>query len=218
MRFERKFEIEENFSIIFDSFLKSKNFIKHFPNRIVNSIYFDSNCFRRFHESEDGVSNREKCRIRFYNDDISNLILEYKVKSSEIGYKESKNVEEYLKDNNSFNITLKNCKNKVFQIVIPKKINNLDFPSLYVSYLRNYYISKDKNIRITIDKKILFSRLRNGSFINERSDSIKSRVGVLEVKYDYNVNDLKIIQEITSEFSLTLSRFSKYCMGIKSCY
>ena len=87
MRHERKFLIEENFQSKINNFLLESRFLNHYPSRIVNSIYYDTFCFRRYSESEEGVAEREKCRIRFYNSEIKKLILEYKVKSSEIGWK-----------------------------------------------------------------------------------------------------------------------------------
>ena len=167
MRHERKFLIEENFQIKVNNFLLENRFLNHYPSRIVNSIYYDTFCFRRYHESEEGVSEREKCRIRFYNSDIKNLILEYKVKSSEIGWKKYEQLPLKKSEKKDYykSIVTKNSDNNINKLFIPRTLNKIDFPSLFVTYKRYYYISFDKRIRITVDMKLNFGKMRNGKII-----------------------------------------------------
>ena len=66
MRYERKFILEENFSKGIPNFLYENKFIREYPTRNINSIYYDSLDFVRFFESEEGISDRNKLRIRFY--------------------------------------------------------------------------------------------------------------------------------------------------------
>ena len=53
-----------------------------FPERVVNSIYFDNKNLNMYSESVEGVLPRKKIRLRFYNDDPKNIILENKIKMS----------------------------------------------------------------------------------------------------------------------------------------
>ena len=163
MRFEKKFVVEKNFRNIIKVFLKEKQFFTQYPPRIVNSIYYDCNSFRRFSESEDGISKRSKCRIRFYNQDNEKLILEFKNKDSELGWKRNSSINKYQKNFREYK--LKNCKNKIVKVSIPNLINNEDSPSLFVSYLRDYYISHDGLLRLTIDSNMSFGKLRIGNLI-----------------------------------------------------
>jgi len=53
-----------------NKFLKSYQLKKIFPDRIVESLYYDTNDFKFFHLSEEGVTPRIKIRIRGYNNNI----------------------------------------------------------------------------------------------------------------------------------------------------
>ena len=53
----------------------------------IRSLYFDTISDRVLREKIDGVSVREKFRIRYYNDDPSVIFLEKKCKQSGSGYK-----------------------------------------------------------------------------------------------------------------------------------
>ena len=75
MRHERKFIVDENFHNIIAHYLYENRFIKEYPSRNINSIYYDSIEFNRFYESEEGISERSKLRLRFY-DNPTNLNLE----------------------------------------------------------------------------------------------------------------------------------------------
>ena len=50
--------------------LKNYELKKIFPDRIVESIYFDTSEFKFFHLSEEGVTPRIKIRIRGYNNGL----------------------------------------------------------------------------------------------------------------------------------------------------
>lgn len=218
MRFEKKFVVNENFNGDIKNFLLQNKFSIPYPSRVVNSIYYDSNCFRRYFESEDGISERSKARIRFYDEDTKKLMLEYKIKNSELGWKRYLHINSSELRHKSKTINLRNANYRRFEVTIPKTIENIESPSLYVSYKRNYYVSEDRRVRITLDNGLLFCKLRNGHFINKESNNISSGLSVLEAKYDYDVGDLQIIEQLTAIYSLNLSRFSKYCLGIDVCY
>ena len=55
----------------------------------IRSLYFDNPDDKALREKLDGVSRREKYRIRMYNNDPSVIRLERKFKCSGLGYKES---------------------------------------------------------------------------------------------------------------------------------
>tara|TARA_B100000579_G_C22768956_1_gene822978 strand:+ start:229 stop:891 length:663 start_codon:yes stop_codon:yes gene_type:complete len=220
MRHERKFLVGENFKNLIKNFLLENKFTNCYPSRLVNSIYYDSFCFRRYHESEDGISDRSKCRIRFYNSDIKHLNLEYKSKFAELGSKHIESLQDNKFKTKEFEhvLIIKNAGNNVCKLMIPKAINNFDHPSLFVSYKRDYYVSLDNKIRLTIDSNLNFGKMRNGNLIKNYIQNINYNFGVLEVKYDFNQEDLDIVETLASTNSLNLTRFSKYCLGVKSCY
>ena len=80
-RFERKYILDKNCSWIFKDFLIRKNFFNQFEKRKVNSIYFDTKNFSYLIDNLDGVSNRLKVRLRWYDQIGSALNLELKKKN-----------------------------------------------------------------------------------------------------------------------------------------
>ena len=215
MRYERKFIVEENFSKRISNFLYENKFIKEYPTRNINSIYYDSLDFIRFFESEEGISDRNKLRIRFY-DDPQFLRLEKKIKLTDIVKKEI-SFEDDFRTEESFDFNLKNCDNEKFSVSVPRKIS-CNIPSLFVSYKRDYFNFFEENIRITIDYKLRFGKVRNGSSLIKSPFNINCDFGVLEAKYDSEKVFVPILSKLTDIYSLTLSRCSKYCYGINSCY
>ena len=218
MRHERKFTVEENFPNRVKNFLYENNFVKAYPTRAVNSIYYDTSEFTNFEESEEGVSERCKLRIRYYNEDNNLLILENKFKSSDIGWKESKKITAKGIDSSSITIITTNSNSKKSKLIIPININNYYTPSLFVTYIRYYFTQEKAKVRLTIDYGLRFARLRNGSKIINRPQNIKSDFGVLEIKYDSSIEEVDILNKLSAHYSLILSRHSKYCTGINYCY
>ena len=66
-----------------DPHAEAKGFYK------IRSLYFDSPGDKALREKQDGVSEREKFRIRYYDDNTDVIKLEKKVKRGGLGYKVS---------------------------------------------------------------------------------------------------------------------------------
>ena len=70
-RFERKYVLSQNRSWIFRNILSEKKFIKNHNKRRVKSLYFDTLNFSFFRDNIEGVSNRIKPRIRWYEEVVN---------------------------------------------------------------------------------------------------------------------------------------------------
>ena len=68
LRYERKYWLETDKSLIFKNILKDKKFNKIYKKRRVMSLYFDTLNFKFFRENIEGVGNRIKPRLRWYHD------------------------------------------------------------------------------------------------------------------------------------------------------
>ena len=83
-RFERKFIIRElnNSEIISALYLSNYKLIKVFPNRLVNSIYFDNDIYDSVNQNLDGINDNIKFRVRWYGKKniIQQPTLEIKIK------------------------------------------------------------------------------------------------------------------------------------------
>ena len=210
LRFERKYWLDTNKSSIFKNILKSKQFNEIYKKRRVMSLYFDTLNFKFFRENIEGVGNRIKPRLRWYQGiqenkpDEINARLEIKKKIGFVGNKlnfkigKYKNIYELIKSINQFD----------FQEKISNIVNIQVFPILITSYDREYYLSKDKLFRSTIDTNLKVSSVKN---ISHKIPMFKD---IMELKYDL-INDNNFRNKfISSDFKLRHQKFSKYVVGI----
>ena len=164
---------------------------KLFPDRIVESVYFDTEDLQFFNLSEEGITPRFKIRIRGYNNKKPDNL---EIKTTNNYHREKVTIKNFIFDNYELHKKLKKIGIKQ---TVQKKIR--------VKYLRSYY--KLKNIgRITLDRNIEFLS-PNESFHNSK----KIKQNILEVKVQRDNIDKNFIEKI---INLKETRFSKYCIGI----
>lgn len=214
MRYERKFSFNNSQLEDIRCFLLVNNFRIQFPKRQVSSIYYDTNEFDSYKDSENGNYFRKKIRYRIYNYNEKDFLIEKKIKESNLGKKE--NIE-IIKEVIFEKIFIPKLTNKNY-IKIPKTIYNNFYPKVFVDYSRFYLISFDQRVRITLDFNISSSRiLKNNSNNLEIKNHIPFNDSILEIKYskDVNLND-KFIKKLSSIFNFNLSRNSKYCRAIRT--
>tara|TARA_X000000368_G_C22728004_1_gene578193 strand:+ start:40 stop:633 length:594 start_codon:yes stop_codon:yes gene_type:complete len=191
-RYEIKFLIsgkEKN------NFIIKNNLKCIFPDRIVESIYFDTNDFKFFHLSEEGITPRKKIRIRGYNNNkLDNL--------------EVKITNNYFREKitfNDFNLNDFKLHSKLKKI----GINEIVEKKIRIKYLRSYFLLKDIG-RITIDRNIEFFKPSLNFSHSKKIDEI-----VLEVKIQNDKFDKNDIEKIINFREI---RYSKYCNGINRLY
>tara|TARA_Y100000389_G_scaffold181219_1_gene196636 strand:+ start:227 stop:820 length:594 start_codon:yes stop_codon:yes gene_type:complete len=189
-RKEIKLKIDSSKLIEFKNFLIEKQFDEQFPERLIESIYFDNQNFDMFIDSIEGTIPRKKIRIRSYNK-MNRYFYEEKISSFENRFKTSKLLDDHqklLKDgtlDKSYGI----CKNK-----------------LTVSYLRKYY--KLNEFRVTIDRCLKFKKFsKNFRLINK----YESQDIAVEVKCPAETPNEKIFKI----FPFEQIRFSKYSEAIE---
>ena len=153
-----------------------------------------------------GLSERKKIRVRWYGQtfELSKKTIELKIKSEFLNTKKTLSIGKFKF--NSFN-EIKKFNDYVIDNLLVKK--NFEFyneiinkiPVILNRYQRSYYLSPDKNIRVTIDSDLNFY-----SPITKIKSFEKNIV--VEIKYK---ND----QNFSNNFNnLTLTRYSKYAQGL----
>ena len=178
----------------------------------IKSLYFDDYNDRCYHENEDGVTPREKYRIRIYENSSSRIQLECKRKEHDKIHKEScpltmEQFEFLAYGKGTFFI---NDLPPLAQKLQTLRISTGMKPKVIVAYERTPYIYKNGNVRITFDRNITSSS-QVDQFFNEK---IKKRpilpVGMqlLEVKYDEYLPD-HIYHALILD-NLQRTNFSKY--------
>ena len=206
IRLEKKYVINnDNERLRFLKFIFKKGFRNIYKDRINFSIYLDYKNLKFFHDSEEGLSFRNKLRLRvekkFFINNYKDLNFEIKKSNPNLKKKFT-----FFKTGNSKNegalLEKKNFEKQIFS----KKI----VPILSTEYLRSYFFSNQYG-RITIDTNLEYQRVswkedfKSFNFFKKKKD----RRIIIEHKLENNtpINDL---------ITLVPTRFSKYCEGVKS--
>lgn len=174
----------------------SYGFKETFPERQVNSIYYDTESLDNFWDNENGHENRIKLRIRWYGGALEpdkKAVIELKIKKGDVGSK----IREKLDNNNQ----------KI------KDLFRATSPVIKIHYKRRYYESMDRKIRMTVDYDITYTGLLD---IRNSSKPCTEPGCVVEIKYDVSLDNK--ISDITQVFGHRIDKFSKYARGIFSCY
>lgn len=187
-RFEKKFTVDSTklSSVLYE--LRSKGFFKIYPNRIVNSVYYDDSDLSSFYENLDGLSERVKYRFRFYGNDSQKVEgkFERKIKSNDVNYKL---FEKHV-------MTRKNLYNSKF----PDKPHLK--PNVHTNYERFYFYNRFKKIRCTVDINLKVFNTKN-NVVKYFNDII------IEFKCDKKF----LVKDVIKNANYNV-RCSKYCIGV----
>jgi SPX domain protein involved in polyphosphate accumulation len=209
-RYERKYILNNNLTSIEFVNILGGNFREIHSPRIVNSIYFDNPEYRNFFENIEGLQERYKARIRWYEDDLKKSNLEIKVKDGIFG---KKIISEFLNvsPNADFYSLISNSDNypNLEKCYIPYIINLI--PTSFNKYLRRYFETFDGKIRITVDTDLKFKKLYS-FYLPDETELISLDYSIVEVKY--KSSDEQIVSNIMKNSPLILRKFSKYTAGI----
>ena len=228
-RSENKFIVLEN---TFDEILKElekhipiHSFRTEYPLTLIETTYLEDSDFTTFKEYLSRRKFRFKIRFRCYGHngklDENDFWVELKIKQRSISYKKrfkltkdlfipfisGENIYEKV---SKINEGVKGFK-KIYKLTKELiKLNNLK-PALITSYERAAFQSKNKSIRITVDRNIVHKSYQNPSIYK------KLKAIVLESKISGKIPKWYKAEESKLAL-LPQKRFSKYTTGINSIY
>lgn len=177
----------------------------------IRSLYFDTASDRVLREKLDGLSRREKFRIRCYNGSDDFIRLEKKIKLDGLGAKVSAmlthaETQRILDGDITF---LRDRPEEVLQeLYLRMRCDGLR-PKTLVDYTRRPFVYAPGNVRVTLDYNI-----RTGLYANNLFDTAcptppaGDGAIILEVKYDSFLPDF--IRDAVQLGSVSASAFSKY--------
>ena len=177
----------------------------------VRSLYFDNLQDRALREKLDGVSRREKFRIRCYDLDYSLIHLECKRKIGGLGHKDSCVLtaeEVYRIQLGQLDWMAQDSRNLVRELYCKMRTQGLQ-PKTLVDYTREAFVYGPGNVRVTLDYDI-----RTGLGCTDLLDtgcptiSVPGDPIILEVKWDAWLPD--IIRDALQLEGVRTSAFSKY--------
>lgn len=179
----------------------------------IRSVYFDNYRDKALLEKVNGYAQREKFRIRYYNDDLSFITLEKKIKHNDLCMKLDARIsqEEYREILKGAGIQMLNHPEPlVHELYCKMKTQQLK-PRVLVSYTREPFVFAAGNVRVTFDSDIrtsLFQSDFSDGNIRDISASDSPNDTILEVKYDAFLPE--IITDLIQCESLRQQAFSKY--------
>ena len=188
-----------NFLNLNEYLLTNFKFQEIYKQRKINSVYFDTHDLKFISDNLSGSSLRKKFRLRWYNNDQTNIFAEVKIKKNIANTKIRKKIplDEISKINNDL------YKSKILlKYFSEEKL----FPKIEISYLRNYFYYK--GIIITVDKELTFTSILN------KQNQKKINYNIIELKFPYN--DLKKFNQINLKLPFRVSRNSKYVLGMSA--
>lgn len=177
---------------------------------LIRSLYFDTPSDKALREKLNGISRREKFRIRYYNGDISVIHLEKKSKIGGLGNKQNAvlsaaEVSAILQGDLDWML---NSREPLVRELYSKIMTQLLRPKTIVDYTREPYVYPAGNVRVTLDYDI-----RTGlNYTDFLSPGVTIPAGetpiILEVKWDAFLPS--VIRDAIQLEGRHASSFSKY--------
>lgn len=204
-RIERKVKVNNHNLILFKNYFYNIGFVKQFPDQVIESVYFDDSNLSFARSNINGEFYRIKPRIRWYDNDLSKINYEFKIKKGFNGFKVVSNdiYSQSLNKNELIDITKKFFNNFL-------KINLHETVS--IKYKRSYLIHPS-GVRLTLDKDLHYRSPK----IN-LNKSMKFEV--IEFKYPiYKDNFFReVLFKSFAKLPIRLTKCSKYVEAVTSEY
>ena len=176
----------------------------------IRSLYFDDPMDTALREKLDGVNERRKFRIRYYNDDLSYIMLECKIKRDGVGCKpqERLTLEETQKIlRGETDWMVKSGRPLLAALYVDMKTRRLA-PKTVVEYKRVPFVYGPGNVRVTIDWAIRTGPPKEVLDPNGLTLPIEDDIMLLEVKWDDFLPS--IIRDAVQTPGRRVTAFSKY--------
>lgn len=176
----------------------------------IRSLYFDTASDRILREKLDGLSRREKYRIRIYNGNDAFIRLEKKIKLGGLGTKISAQLtreEAQRLTVGDFAFLIGRQEDVLHQLYAAMRYEGLR-PKTLVDYTRIPFIYAPGNVRVTLDYNIRSGLYANDLFSDAPTLPAGDSAIILEVKFDNYLPD--VIRDAVQLGSVSESAFSKY--------
>ena len=216
LRYERKFLID---NFIVNNLRDLNSFLpielnRHYNQRIINSIYYDTFDYKLSQENINGLFERKKIRIRYYGlcEKLTYPRLELKIKFGLIGEKRFFTLDKNILKENKFSLANERIKNLNINDINLLKIIE---PKVIVSYKRDYFISSCNRYRLTLDRNIKFKSFSKNNIRNNFSSEFYYRFNKTIIEFKYSLIDEDDASKITRNLPSRLTSSSKYLLALK---
>ncbi|MCK5242052.1 VTC domain-containing protein, partial [bacterium] len=179
-----------------------------YPSRQVHSLYFDTPELANFNDNLGGISHRFKCRLRWYHSELPVDYLQFEVKRK-AGVLSSKLT--HVFKTRAFPLQPMHSMTQRLRALLPFTfkpwLDTSYLPEVLNQYHREYYVFRQKPIRLTVDTKLHHARLL-GKTIWPRSLQTSAWTGVVEVKFPAECRS--VAQVLLNSMPLRPDKNSKY--------
>ena len=188
-----------------------------YPPRRVNNIYFDTADYDTLIDHLSGVSERRKLRFRWYGTSPEHISghLEIKQKINRLGSKLRQTIDQPIELSRSnwaqIMAELRNHTKGIFNELL-----HVSHPVLINYYDRDYYITADGKIRLTLDYNHKSYDQRFSHSPNLIFTQPMLARAVIEFKAD--VRNSAELADVIAEFPLRVTQHSKYLESLDSIF
>lgn len=193
--------------------LHPEGFVRAYANRQINSIYFDTPTLGCLNDNLRGGSWRQKLRLRWYGTETEGVKaqLELKRKRGLLGDKKIVYLENPINLSWSWDELRQNLRQQLppnWQLIVDEAIR----PMLLNRYEREYLVSRDGNIRATLDynQRAYDQRMSQRPQLSRKTPL--PRHMVVEVKADEIYEER--LCEVANRLPMSRTRNSKYVSGV----
>jgi hypothetical protein len=193
--------------------LHPAGFVVAYPPRRVNSLYLDTLHLSSLNDNLEGLSARRKLRLRWYGDRMADIqpALELKEKRNLLGRKKR-----YVLP---FQLDLRLPWTQILYLIRADVgpewqalLQTMDQPTLLIHYQREYYVTRDGEIRATVDFSQVAYDQRLTSRPNLRFRLPIADTVVIEIKTGQE--HAERLQRVAARFPVLRTRHSKYARGL----
>ena len=191
-------------------------FVTPYPARQVNNVYFDTWDYRAYAENLAGVSERSKVRYRWYGDSGGPAAgtLEVKQKRNHFGWKQRYPVTESPWQPGEGWAAVRSA----LRTQLPHRgrlwLDQNQLPIMINRYQREYFVTADNRIRVTIDRRQQIYDQRYGNELN--LDRVAITQDSLVVEFKFSRGDRQDAVGILADMPLRIGRHSKYMNALKA--
>lgn len=196
--------------------LHPAGFVVAYPPRRVNSLYLDTPHLSSLNANLEGVTERQKLRLRWYGDAVTDIqpYLELKQKRNLLGRKERYLLPCRLDLTLPWREILGTIRAETSSLpdILASMLQTVDQPTLLNHYQREYYVTPDRAIRATLDYAQVAYDQRLSPRPNLHLRLPIADAVVIEVKT--SDEQAERLQEVVAQFPVHRHRNSKYVGGL----
>jgi len=186
-----------------------------YPPRQVNNVYFETLDYASLNDSLAGVGQRRKLRLRWYGptlETIREARLELKCKQGQVGWKETWPLEHLSLDlHQPWSYLLRAIKDAA-SAQANLWLDQFTCPALLNHYQRDYYVTPDQALRLTVDSRLRAYDQRFTALPNYRRPAPLAERVVIELKTERQ--HYQRLVHVLAHFPIRVDRHSKYVQGM----